>query len=129
MMLDLKPSQYIAWCKQVIHHAAVKAICKKRKPGVREILLINQPLGEASEEWVETAFSSEVLDDFEKTEWRLLISSLSKVQEQVTVLYFVYGFNQQEIAKRLRISQQQVSRIRKNAMKILWQQLRDVYAW
>ena len=127
-MLDLEPSQWVVWCRQVIHHAANKAIIKKKKSSFREVLLINQPLGDRDEEWGDALYSSRNMEDFDEVEWRMLITVLSKAQVQVFTLSFVYGFTQQEIARRLHISQQQVSRIRKNAMKILWRQLRDVYA-
>ena len=127
-MLALESNQCVAWCRQVIHHAANKAINKKKKSNIREVLLINQSQSDREEEWGDTLYSPKDLEDFDKIEWRMLIKELPRDQVEILTLTFVYGFTQQEIAKQLHFSQQHVSRLRKNALKTLWRQLQDVYA-
>ncbi len=125
-MLNLSTGQYVFWCKTVIHHAATKAIQNKKKHRSRELLLLNRPSTDSESELGDSIADASNTSDFQSAECRLLIDSLPQNQADVMILLYLFGFTQQEAAKHLHTSQQQVSRIHKLALSTLRKQLEEV---
>lgn len=116
----------IAWCRQVIHRAALKSI-RKRKRLLREHSVGDYIPGNQYREWGERTPCPRAMGEFDKCEWQLILSDLPAKQGEVLLMVYVYGFAQHEVAKRMKISQQQVSRLQRRAINSLKRGLEDTW--
>jgi len=105
-------AQNIQWCVTVIHNASIRAKQKKQRFD-RDILIGTLP---------ETLSQSEITpfyDDIKSIELTELLNSLSKNESKILYFIFILDLTQKEVAQRLNISQQQVSRIKRRALNSL----------
>lgn len=99
-------AQTIQWCITVIQNASIRARQRKLRFS-RDILIETLP---------ETLSFYASYGDIELAE---LLNTLSEIESQVLYCTFILDLTQQEIAKRLNISQQQVSRVKRHALNSL----------
>ncbi|HVJ50103.1 sigma factor-like helix-turn-helix DNA-binding protein [Desulfitobacterium sp.] len=64
-----------------------------------------------------------VLYSFDDLELAELINSLPKIESNILYYTFILDLTQQEIACRFNISQQQVSRIKRRALNLLYKEV------
>ena len=102
-------AQDIKWCETVIHNASIRARQKKRRFS-RDILIETLP---------ETLPRSKINSSYDDIELIELLNSLPKNESKILYYTFILDLTQQEIALRLNISQQQVSRIKRHALNLL----------
>lgn len=117
MGLPAVTGQGIRWCITVIHNQALNS---KRKyiRWNRESLTFNQT-NEDDVEWGESVPCSQSATDFSEQETLLLLRTLPDLQYEVIRSLYVDGLTQSEVAKRLKVSQQHVCRIKNRALQRL----------
>lgn len=98
-------AQDIQWCITVIRNASIRAKQKNRR-FYREVL---------TDTSLEAVLSTH--DDLELVEF---LSSLPKIESNILYFTFILDLTQQEIANQLKISQQQVSRVKRRALSSLY---------
>jgi len=98
-------AQDIQWCVTVIHNASIRARQNKRRFN-RDILIGTLP-------------RVVIASSFDDIELVGLLNSLSKIESKILYDTFILDLTQQEVAQRLNISQQQVSRIKRRALNLL----------
>lgn len=98
-------AQDIQWCITVIRNASIRAKQKNRRFH-REVL-------------TDTSFEAVLSthDDLELVEY---LSSLPKIESNILYFTFILDLTQQEIANQLKISQQQVSKVKRRALSSLY---------
>ena len=102
-------AQDIQWCVTVIHNASIRARQNKRRFN-RDILIGTLP---------ETSPRFVIASSFDDIELVGLLNSLSKIESKILYDTFILDLTQQEVARRLNMSQQQVSRIKRRALNLL----------
>ena len=98
----------LRWCVTVIRHAAISAM-RRQARWAQERLTINQ-VNDNGTEYLEDLRCPVAVDEFERIELALLLESLPPLQAAVLRRLLLLGESQQNVAKCLGISQQQVSR-------------------
>jgi len=102
-------AQDVQWCVTVIHNASIRARQKKRRFD-RDILIRTLP---------ESLPRSEITSSYDDIELIELLNSLPENDSKILYYTFILDLTQQEVAQRLNISQQQVSRIKRRALNLL----------
>lgn len=78
---------------------------------------VMQVMEEDMEEGQLEAFAAP--DTADENEWMLLLTKLPKLQREITIGKFLYGFSDVELAKRMRLSRQYVHRMENRALDSL----------
>ena len=102
-------AQDINWCVTVIRNASIRARQKKRRFD-RDILIETLP---------ETSPRSEIYCVYHDIELIELLNSLPENESKILYYTFILDFTQQEVAQKLNISQQHVSRLKRRALNLL----------
>lgn len=102
-------AQDIQWCVTVINNASIRVRQRKQRFN-RDILAGILP---------DVLPQSEITTSFDNVELIELLKTLPKIELQILYNSFLLDLTQQEISRRLNISQQQVSRIKNRALSLL----------
>jgi DNA-directed RNA polymerase specialized sigma24 family protein len=109
--LDRTSAQKLSWFATVIHHAALRSKRKYRR-WQRDVLILNQVSDTTGAEFVDSFESPTAEIEFQNAEFEQMFMSLPLIQWKVMFDLYVRDFTQQQTAKDVQVSQQQVSRIR-----------------
>ena len=118
MGLHLTTGQGIRWCLSVIHHQAINS--KRRYMRWERDKLTMNRVDEDGSEWGESVPCTRSLMELREREATIWMQTALTIQ-QYEVLYdlYVFGLTQSELAKKLQMSQQHVSRIKESAVAML----------
>ncbi len=103
----------VAWCKSVIHHAALNAIRGQKR--YRERTLLND-VEKYHDTFIDGANRNFIL---EQREWAWMLETLSWKERSILKLLYIHGYSQTEIASLMHTTQQHVSVIQRHALKLL----------
>ena len=118
------PEQEIAWCKTVIHHAAV-TLQRRYWRWARDELILNSvnEQGEEFQEQISDAANSSV---FDKVEWNvILLSALNSVEWCLITGLYMSGLTQRNAANQCALSQSGVSRVHRQALQKLRREMTE----
>ncbi len=122
--------RFIAYISQLLYFEAVNYDKTKRKDEERQRVILDQPINQEENITLIDKFTSSesIKDEVNEGEFQNSLANevlfkafgdLTKKQQQILYLAYVEELKDVEIAKKLNVSQQAVSKTRKNALMIL----------
>jgi len=121
MCLPSSTGNGIGWCLTIIHHQAINS--KRRYiRWNRDVLTMNR-MYDGEVEWGERIPCSSSAADMSESDLILWLLTLPYLQYEVLRGIYVLGSSQSELANRLNISQQHVSRLKEKGLAKLREEL------
>lgn len=124
----------ISYLRKVIHYESRNFDKKIRNEKKKELLILNQPIendlflidlfeDEGLNQKMECEISNDIKDHLMNHDLLKAIKSLTPKQKEVLYLYFVKELKDVEIAKKMKVSQQAVSKLRNKALQKLKEEI------
>jgi len=118
---DQQEAHFIIWLEKSLKYAALRLAIKHRKSREKELLILNSPINDDSEEDIIDRVEDKNVDVVGTVCSNIfveeLLSALTEKQRAVIEYKVLQGYTETETAVKLGISQQAVNRLKSRALK------------